>query len=630
VTSIARISLIVCLLSGTGCRGEAADAPPSASSATTAAARSMSASPSLPEPPPERARSSFERGLRASYTVQLESEATMQGSPLTQFSLNGALELWAIDVSAERIVLRGKLLSPKLTTALPGKAEEFRSLEPALMEAFAFELLPGNVLGQVWVPPARSGLVAGIQKVLASAVQGGDRGEPAFVVVEQDTVGAYRAHYQRDSARGSFEKRKLAYGRSAPALGGPASQLPQIEESRGRIRFDENARLVSSSATERIVAVGMTGSVVSRSSVSLERTAVSVVAERPDPAALLAALRPFDELTLPSKAPERTDAARIAGRSLPQVLASLRAQGEPPTDPAAQEAFANQRADLFGALQGLIREQPSVAAQLSALVASDDALSPVLLDALSASGAPTAQRAMLALLPNKHLAAKPRRMLIISLSRAQKPTRETTDALVRLLSDSSSRTQAMYGLGTCIRRLRSDGEARRARQLLDVVLAKLDQADSTVARVTALRALANAGDELAFPKVEPLLGSEDEEVRAAAVESLQLVNLPQAVTALADALTKDPSREVRLAATRAMFAHEPSAPLVLATRTVAQKDQNAHVRLSAVRALGAWLTARPELRDVLTGIAETDSEQQIRDVAQSALNGTQPSPALAN
>jgi len=337
-------------------------------------------------------------------------------------------------------------------------------------------------------------------------------------------------------------------------------------------------------------------------------------------------LKPFASITVAKQDSKETDALRVAGRSLDQVLTALRAQGAEPTGEAEKQAYQRVRADLFGALQALIRTQKPTIARLMLLIASADPLAPVLLDALSASGSADAQRTLVELLDKGKLDAQRQKMVVISLSRSQHPTPSTTAKLIRLLDDPNAQTQAMYGLGTCIRRLRSDGETAHARRLLDVILTRLKAADSGLPRVTALRALANSGDEQAFPAIQPLLASADDEVRAAAVESLQLVNLAQADTALAQALT-DPSRAVRLAATRAALVHRPAPPIRDAAIHAAVRDDNPHVRLGAVRVLATWLPAHRELASVLQKVAQSESESEIRQLAESSLKAQEPSAA---
>ncbi len=589
---------------------------------------------SLPSPPfaaPERAPWSFERGLSSTYKVKLTSQATLEGSPITQFVLDSDLELLAVDASPTRLLLRGSFRAPRLTTSLPGKAAEFAAIEPGLGKPFLFELLPGNVLGEVWVQPNLSVLVAGIQKTLAAYLQGGDRGEPSFVADERDTTGSYQARYSRAQAPGSFEKQKLRYLSVATAdrIDSSASGLPKVDVSRFELQFEPNGRLLSVNGSEHLTSGGMVGAVESKSTLELSRRSATVLSNVPDFHALLAGLKSFASVVLAKQDTRETDALRLSGRSLDQVLSALRAQGPEPTTDDAKQAYSRERTDLFGALQALIRTKAPTVARLSALIKSGGPLAPVLLDALSASGSSQAQHAIVELLRNGKLDAQQQKMAAISLSRSQHPTEDTTAALVGMLEDPSSRTQAMYGLGTCIRRLRVDGETAHARRLLDIVLARLSRATSTLPRVTALRALANSGDEEAYPAIEPLLASADEQVRAAAVESLQLVNLAPADAALARALGSDPAKEVRLAATRALLVHKTTPVLALleAASRAALQDDDAHVRLGAVRVLGAWLPAHDELREPLQKVVQSEAEKEIRSLAEAALAARESSLA---
>jgi HEAT repeat protein len=541
------------------------------------------------------------------------------------------LELFALDASPARVLVQGAFRAPRLTTSLPGKAAEFKAIEPGLSKPFLFELLPGNVLGEIWVQPNLSVLVAGIQKTVVAYLQGGDRGESVFLADEQDTTGTYQALYSRADASGSFDKQKLRYLSAVGGLVQPsaASAVPKVDVSKIKLQFEPTGRLLSVSGSEQVTAGGMVGSVESKSAIELTRSSSAVLTDVPDYHPLLAALQNFSKVIIAKQDSSETDALRLAGRTLDQVLVALRAQGPEPKDETEKEAYSRRQADLFGALQALVRTKKGTIARLTTLIASGDPMSPVLIDALSGSGSADAQHSIVRLLDKGKLTAVQQRMVAISLSRSQHPTQETTSTLVRLLEDPNLRTQATYGLGTCIRRLRADGEVAHARRLLDVVLSRLRSASSTLERVTALRALANSGDEEAYPTVEPLLASTDEQVRAAAVESLQLVNLVPAEQALARALSSDPSKEVRLAATRALLARKtaPAPALLDAASSAALKDDNPHVRMAAVRVLGTWLPTNRQLNLVLAKVADSDGEKEIRQLAESALKSQPPSPA---
>jgi HEAT repeat protein len=180
----------------------------------------------------------------------------------------------------------------------------------------------------------------------------------------------------------------------------------------------------------------------------------------------------------------------------------------------------------------------------------------------------------------------------------------------------------MYGLGTSVRHLREHGDEKLAGQVLDLILARLASAKGTIQLVTALRAVANSGHEAAFAAVKPFLTANDDEVRAAAVEALQVMKLPEANTVLSDSIVHDRAVGVRLAGLRAAYVHEISPGLTQAVVTAAHADVEPHVRLSALQLLIAWLPSQPNLRAEVQRVGLEDKEQDIRHTASEALAHT--------
>jgi hypothetical protein len=319
------------------------------------------------------------------------------------------------------------------------------------------------------------------------------------------------------------------------------------------------------------------------------------------------------------------DEARIRGRTLEEVLAAYEKLGpKPPTDDAAKDARTRSQTDLFGALEALIRSRPGTLERAVPLVKKGGPAAGPLIDALGSSGDPRAQKALYDLIKTGKLDPTLRKLAAISLSRAQHPTEATITALVELLEDRPLRIQAMYGLGTCIRRLREEGEEKRAKRALDVVLGSLATAGDTIAKITALRAVANSGHEAALPAVTPYLQSEEEELRAAAVESLQIMELPQIDGVLARSLGSDRSSLVRLAAVRAFLPRKHSQELETAAGAAALADTDGHVRLGALRALGGWLAVRPAIRETIARAAAAEKQESIRKEAASLLTARPP------
>jgi HEAT repeat protein len=156
--------------------------------------------------------------------------------------------------------------------------------------------------------------------------------------------------------------------------------------------------------------------------------------------------------------------------------------------------------------------------------------------------------------------------------------------------------------------------------VLEVILARVRGATSSLEKVTALRAVANCGDDEAYPAVAPFIDVSEEEIRAAAVESLQLMRRPEADIRLAGILLHDDSPEVRLAATRAALLHPASPVLQPAVASAVRQDRDPYVRLGALRVLASWLPTNPSVAGVVEQVAQQDREEAIRKQARAALD----------
>ena len=93
-------------------------------------------------------------------------------SPLTEFTLKGALVVTAVDVGADRVLLAAAVENAVFTTKLEGKQKEFDALVPLLGKPFLFELGRGGALTALHFPDEPSGLVVGLRQLFAGSLQG--------------------------------------------------------------------------------------------------------------------------------------------------------------------------------------------------------------------------------------------------------------------------------------------------------------------------------------------------------------------------------------------------------------------------------------------------------------------------
>jgi HEAT repeat protein len=151
---------------------------------------------------------------------------------------------------------------------------------------------------------------------------------------------------------------------------------------------------------------------------------------------------------------------------------------------------------------------------------------------------------------------------------------------------------------------------------LDALAAAITDVSPAV-RLAAARGIAAVGDPRGTATLMSLTGDGDILVRAAALAALSQTGCTAEAALLAQAALADPCWQVRQGAAVALSAAHPGGAadaLIQATR-----DENLDVRKAAVKALGAWLPNRPQLRTALEA-AQDDVDADVRAHARMSLN----------
>lgn len=562
-------------------------------------------------------------GDRRIYDVRAASAAELGGKPLTEFEVSGQLVVTAIEADANHVGFVAHLAAPRLHTQYASLQPEFSKLERDLETPFVFELAPGGEVRSFAFRDDPSSLVLGLRRWLGAALQAPPRGPgAAWTAEETDATGRYTVRYVATGAAGVYQRKKLGY--LAPAAG---ASMPSVvvDSSEGTLRLADSGAVDGLEVDEALHTTASQMLPVRSSSHLVLRTLSSDhagVAELSEARAQAEGAHLFEPAaSQASRESPAVDDARIAGRSLPEILIAFRQLQDVPkrADEAARKQRERQRADLFAALTALARRRPDTVQELARRIESGDELAAPMIDALGAAGTPEAHRVLGRVLAANRLDPVRLKIAALALSRTQHPTAESIEGLRSLLDVPALRTQAMYGLGTSVRRLREAGDEPRAEQILQIILDRLQRTKDPLVIVTALRAIANSGHEKAFSAVERQLASADSEVRGAASEALQLMPDPRVDAKLAARIADDSVIEVRVAALRAARLRTPSPLIEKAVIQSARTDATPAVRLGAVRALERWMLARPSLRPVLEDIAAHETHDSVRAEARSAL-----------
>lgn len=546
---------------------------------------------------------------------------------LTQFELSGTLQVTILETSPAGQLFGAVVLEPKLTSPRAELAQGFQAASSELGKPFFLLLAPDGSIAATYFTEDASGLALGILQSVAAALQA-PRTVPKDKLLrrEQDATGAYEVEYTATSEPRRALRKKLRYldapsGATVTARP-PVTPHAVVAASSGEVWLGSGALLERSDSEELIrTSAGTSEPIEVATKLSLRQLRVEPATDREVGQALelrKQAREPVNTGSLQANSPAM-DRARIAGRTLTQVLAAIRAHELVPRPEGkdAQADYDRVGREAYSALEALIRMQPETAGALAARIRAKDSLSTLLLDALGSASAAQGHETLGALLQEGVLDATGARVAAIALSRTPRPTAASIAVLKNLLADPKQGTQALLGLGTTVRRLGEQGDDAQASQLLALVVERLGSATDDATRVTALRAIANSANARAFDKVTPFFSNERPEIRVAAVEAVRLMQHPAVDARLASAM-RDPRVDVRVAAVEAPRRRTPTDTLLAGVRAAAQSDGDAHVRLAAVNTLLEWLPAKPELRGLLAQIAKQDSVDDVKQAARAS------------
>jgi HEAT repeat protein len=149
------------------------------------------------------------------------------------------------------------------------------------------------------------------------------------------------------------------------------------------------------------------------------------------------------------------------------------------------------------------------------------------------------------------------------------------------------------------------------------MLGQVSRDGSATVRLAVARGIAAVGDPRGTATLITLARDPDMLVRAAALTSMAQTGCTADAALIAEAALAEQDWQVRQGAANALSAADPgnaADALINATH-----DDNLDVRKAAVKALGAWLPTRPDLRAALE-TAQADADADVRAYARMSLH----------
>ncbi len=579
------------------------------------------------------------------YALKLTSAVSFgEGGSAFDFDLEGIVQIAPTQVTSEAATLYVGIANPRIVSRVSGSQPEFDKVARQIASTGCFFTVSGGRVTEMYAPRGLPSIAANTFREIGAALQFARTIQPnsRYTAEEYDTTGKYVAEYQLVGASGVWSKRRLRYGailaaKTAPQ-NVPAQVVPRIDDSRGEIRLLPDGRPQAIELLNVVTVSGAQVPVHSKTSLSLQ-AGPAELAQKSAPTwnSLLAGMvrTAADEPYAEQTTIESLDHARIGDMTFEQAVARFeqlgnakKGSGAPgPNDrsmdseeKAHLKKSTEEEATLFIALSAIFREQPSTIAQAVHKIRAKSPATDVLIGALSSASSPAAQQALVDLANAKSTDPAIRDQILMGLVRTPRPDPISIDALKTMLEKDPFSELALLGLGSYSRRLRDAGTIDSANDIGELLIDRLKTAENTSDRLTALRAMVNAGYAPALPHVIPYLTADRVEIRAAAVRSLQSMSDARVDGLLAVRLQSDSSREVRISALGAAKIRVPTDTLAHAVENAATAASDPHVRFRAVEVLAAWKARRPELRAALERIAESDQEARIRDRAKSALS----------
>lgn len=446
-----------------------------------------------------------------------------------------------------------------------------------------------------------------------------DRAETSWTALEQHQSGRYRAVYAT-APDGSWQKRKAAYVRGADVVRDGAvhgQATVRVLASSGSLTPAREWSWWDRAEIEDELELSNDGQVVARVATRSVLTAADAAF---DPNAAIATI-------------QRTE--RLLDQPVPAVVSdpAVIELPEPKPATAADRARFQELLDGFVAGQGrelafvhrlaaMLREFPELAAELPPMLKDPGLLGTVaagLAHALELAGNRQCQEALGTICSEPDFPESNRLRAIVALSGVAAPTDHTVELLTWLSGDASTGTDAatrdrgataLLALGRLGNTLQTAGSERYAAVAADLQRVAHAGADANL-RATALKAIANTRDADLAPTAMRALDADAAPVRAAAAETIAVMDQRSGFERLTERLGTEKDGRVRAAIAagmRQMSHHDEAAFTTCANLVTAERDPAARGEMA--RYLVDNLHRYPQGREVLERLVRTETDRE--------------------
>ncbi len=320
--------------------------------------------------------------------------------------------------------------------------------------------------------------------------------------------------------------------------------------------------------------------------------------------------------------------------TLQDLLAQLAALPSESRESDKQEA---DELPLYLKFKALIYLHPEDCAELGKALGEAPATSAtyrVLSAALGAVGNPEAQSALIHAIRSRSADDKALPELIATLGTVPHPTEEAEKAMRELAATAANPNAtggALLALGSMARNL-SQKEPKRSEELVNTLLQLGHEPGASDEKIQhVLQALGNTASSSGFPFLKQCLGSATPGVRAAALDGMRALKLPEVDPLLLTALATDAEPMVRREAVFALGFRQPSRASVDAQTKAFAAESDDKVRAGILSNLAKMHAQFPEVREVIATAAEKDESEYVRKTSAGLLLKLSPaSPSKPN